>query len=261
MSPSPSRSAMTTSRCPGGSAMTYVSHIGGLPPSLLYQTTLPSVVLSISASEDPLTTSRIPSPSRSPAATDRADGNSSLMTYFVNPPSPSFIYQTTVSPPSAADRTSRSPSSSMSAAVTKKAKGASSVIIFFSNVGGDPPSLLYHPTVLSPREDDMGSATPSPSRSPAKTLQAPSVSGGSLITVRSPKSSFLHVLYSGFQSFPAAARARFTISSNLVSIFLRSLARSLAFFPAFYFSSSLEQAERNRGTLFKSSLRTSQTCR
>ena len=87
---------------------------------------------------------------------------------------PSFLYQAIVSSPEEAETISKSPSPSISATLTSLAPAAEVAISAAVQDGLVAPSFSYQAMVLSRREAETISKSPSPSISATWTFLAPS---------------------------------------------------------------------------------------
>src|SRR5262245_39228897 len=171
-SPSPSTSAAKTDQAKSAAVeMTLCSKNPALRwiVRFSYQETL-------SSSKSADRTSRSPSLSRSAADTLRAPTAELVIVWGVQVGwgAPLFSYQAIRESAAEADRTSRSPSPSTSAAKTPQAESAVLVMMCFVQSMGGPANCSYQAIVSSRMEAERTSMSPSPSRSAAKTVCAPS---------------------------------------------------------------------------------------
>ena len=130
----------------------------------------------VSSSIDAETMSRSPSPSMSATYTEAAPSAEVEMSAAVHEglAAPSFSYHAMVSSLYDAETMSRSPSPSMSATYTERASAAEVAMSAAVHDGLAAPSFSYQAMVLSHRDADTMSRSPSPSMSATYTERAPS---------------------------------------------------------------------------------------
>ena len=127
----------------------------------------------VSSKREVDTISRSPSPSMSATAISKAPSalpTDMLAAVQVGSALPSFSYQTIVSSFKEADTISISPSPSMSAAKTFLESSAVDAISAAVQLGSALPSFSYQAIVLSLKEAETISRSPSPSISSTKTV-------------------------------------------------------------------------------------------
>src|SRR5688572_16435245 len=130
----------------------------------------------VSSSWEADSTSRSPSPSRSPATAQRAWGASVARVRRIHDePLPElFSYQASLLSPHEAESPSRSPSASRSAAETNSAALAWVLITCVAQLEPLAALFSYQVILLSSCEAESASTSPSPSISAAWTERAPS---------------------------------------------------------------------------------------